>query len=142
MSATQPPTIGAAAADDVRSDALEMVIGDLLRWGVLLSVGVILAGVAVSFSHHPDYFVSTQALRRLTSPAQAPHSLDEVWSGLARVRGASIEMVGLLMLIALPVTRVAFAVVLFGLKRDRAFFVLSAVVLVLLALSFLLGRAE
>jgi uncharacterized membrane protein len=54
--------------------------------------------------------------------------------------GRSLTMVGLLLLMALPVARVALSLVLFAQRRDRVFTAITAGVLGLLVLSFALGR--
>ncbi|MBX5480595.1 MAG: DUF1634 domain-containing protein [Myxococcaceae bacterium] len=137
-----PPVQAPSVAAGVRGIGLEIVISELLRWGVIASTSLIVVGMAVTFLRHPDYFQSTEALQRLTSPDRAPHSLEDVLTGLRDVRGTAIEMVGLLSLIALPVARVAFSLVVFATRKDRRFVWLSGMVLGLLTLSFLLGRAE
>ena len=49
---------------------------------------------------------------------------------------------GLLLLIATPILRVAVSLVGFALERDRTYAVISAGVLIVLLISFLLGRVE
>jgi uncharacterized membrane protein len=51
-------------------------------------------------------------------------------------------VLGLLLLIATPVMRVAVSVLIFVHQRDWTFVVITSVVLVLLVLSFVLGRVE
>ena len=137
-SASAPIAVG----HDERSYTLELVISDLLRWGVIAAATVIVAGMGLTFLHHPDYFVSADALQRLTAPTNGPHSLEDVLGGLRGASGASVEMAGLLMLIALPVIRVAFSLAVFLVRKDRKFVWISAIVLMLLTVSFLLGRVE
>jgi uncharacterized membrane protein len=50
-------------------------------------------------------------------------------------------MAGVLILIATPIMRVALSVVVFVLEGDRRFVAITSTVLLLLLLSFLLGRA-
>ena len=50
-------------------------------------------------------------------------------------------MLGLLLLIATPVARVAFSIVAFALEGDRLYVAITAVVLALLVLSFAVGAA-
>jgi uncharacterized membrane protein len=49
-------------------------------------------------------------------------------------------MAGLLLLIATPVMRVAFSVLVFVYQHDRVFVVITSIVLTLLLVSFVLGR--
>ncbi len=113
----------------------------MLRAGVTASLILIVAGTVVSFIHHPDYLRSLPALHRLTRPGSAPHSIPEVAAGLAAGRGQAIVALGLLVLLATPVIRVALSLVLFLRDRDRTFATLTLVVLVLLFISLALGKA-
>ena len=49
---------------------------------------------------------------------------------------------GLLLLIATPILRVAVSLLGFALQRDRAYTMISAVVLLVLLISFLLGKVD
>jgi uncharacterized membrane protein len=120
---------------------LESLISSLLRAGVAISLALTVTGTVVSFVHHPDYARSAEALARLTRPGMAPRDLREVAAGLAALRGQALVMLGLLVLMATPVFRVAVSLVSFLRSGDRAFALLTSAVLVLLLLSLALGRA-
>jgi uncharacterized membrane protein len=51
-------------------------------------------------------------------------------------------MLGILLLIATPVVRVAISVVLFAVQRDRRYVLITAVVLALLLTSLMSGLGE
>jgi uncharacterized membrane protein len=53
----------------------------------------------------------------------------------------AIVQLGLLLLIATPVARVAFTLVAFALQRDRTYVCITTIVLALLLYGLLLGRA-
>ncbi|QRN98835.1 DUF1634 domain-containing protein [Archangium violaceum] len=130
------------------SDALardagpEVLISNLLRAGVVVSLTLVTFGMSLTFFHHRDYFSSAQALQRLTAPERGPHALAEVLADAMNARGQAFVMVGLLVLMATPVLRVALSLLTFGRQRDRAFVTVTSVVLTLLLLSFLLGGVE
>jgi uncharacterized membrane protein len=129
------------SADLVRK--VELLISDLLRIGVISSLIVVVVGLVLSFLHHPAYLHSTAELQEVIS-ADHPtwHSLSGLASGLAHFRGEAIIMVGLLLLIATPVMRVAVSIVAFVVERDLVFVVVTTFVLAVLILSFVLGKAE
>jgi uncharacterized membrane protein len=129
---------GQADSPDV---GLELLISALLRAGIAISLTLIVAGTVVSFIHHPDYTRSAEALSRLTRPGMAPRDLRDVAAGLAALRGQALVMLGLLVLMATPVLRVAVSLVSFLRSHDRAFALLTSAVLLLLLLSLLLGKA-
>ena len=123
---------------------VEMIISTLLRIGVTVSLLTVLAGTVISFAHHPDYLKGrTSDLQNLTSPREAlPHSAKEAVDGLKEGRGQSLVLLGLLLLMATPVMRVAISIFAFLLQKDWVFTAITTAVLMLLLLSFILGRAE
>lgn len=120
----------------------ELLISRLLRLGVVLSLSLVTAGMLMTFLHHPDYFLSAHALGRLTAPERGPHELSGVLADAMNAHGQALVMVGLLVLMATPVLRVALSLLVFGRQRDRLFVAVTSGVLCLLMLSFALGAAE
>ena len=128
---------------------VELFISHLLRVGVITSVSIIIVGMVVSFVHHPEYLRHHSPLKALTAPDDVavpgptfPHTLHDVLTGLADFRGQSIITVGLLLLIATPVLRVAVSIFGFVYEHDRRYVVITSIVLTLLLLSFVLGKVE
>ena len=120
----------------------ELLLSNVLRGGVLTSLGVILVGTLVTFIHHPDYVSSPQELARLTQGGAAfPHTIRDLVAALAELRGQAIVVLGLLVLIATPVARVAVSILLFLEEHDRVYVAITAAVLLLLILSFVVGSA-
>ncbi|NPC86234.1 DUF1634 domain-containing protein, partial [Pyxidicoccus fallax] len=120
----------------------ELLISDLLRYGVLLSLSLVTLGTLVTFLRHPDYLVSSEALQRLTAPHPVPHGLRDVVVGAMAARGQSFVMAGLLVMMAVPVMRVGLSLLIFRQQRDTVYVAITTAVLALLGLSFLLGAAE
>ena len=139
MSAEEPPV----GAGDRHPPILPMDIwiSRLLRAGVIASLSCIAVGTLVSFVRHPDYLYSARALQRLTTLGTAPHQITDVLDGLWRASGQALVMVGLLLLIATPVLRVALSVFVFLREKDRPMTALTLAVLFLLLLSIAVGRA-
>ena len=122
---------------------MNTAISYLLRGGVLLSIGVVVLGLVFTFVHHPQYVTSKTELGALTSPdATYPHTVREVVAETAGHHGQAIVMLGLLLLIATPIARVAFSVVAFLVERDRVYVLITIIVLALLVLSLLIGGSE
>ena len=121
---------------------VDHLISYVLRGGVTISVAVVLTGVIITFLHHPDYFRSRPALGALTNPGTSyPSTVGAVIEGVRARNGQSIVTLGLLMLIATPVARVAVSIAVFVIERDRLYVVITAVVLALLLLSFVVGAS-
>jgi len=122
---------------------IELLISTTLRIGVMLSVAVMLFGVVITFIHHPDYFHSRPALGELTNSREIfANTTSAVLRGVRELRGQSIAMLGILLLIVTPVVRVAISVVLFAAQRDRRYVLITAVVLALLLTSLTSGLGE
>ncbi len=105
---------------------MEQIVGVMLRWGVTLAATVVLLGGAVYLVRHgsdlPDYRVFHG------EPASLRHVPGIVSDALGPSSRGLIQL-GLLLLIATPVARVAFSVVAFALQRDRTYVVVTLIVL-------------
>ena len=120
----------------------ELMISWLLRIGVATSAIFVAVGMVLVFRHHPSYRFSHADLAALTNAStEYPHTVRSVLSAAAAGRGQGIAMLGLLLLIATPVLRVAVSILLFAHERDLRFVVITTTVLALLLLSFVLGAA-
>jgi len=122
---------------------VELLISAILRVGVVVSLGIVVWGAVLSLRHHPGYFDNPSLLKQITTAGRVvPHTLHEVFSGAAELKGEPLIAAGLLLLIATPVLRVAVSIFIFVFERDWAFVVTTAFVLGMLILSFFLGKVE
>lgn len=112
----------------------EIIISNVLRGGVLLSAGIILVGVVAFYWPRPAAPGGGQ------SAGTFPHTLAAVGQGLAHGQPVAIIALGLLLLLATPVARVAVSIVAFALERDWLYVAITTVVLIILLVSFFLGR--
>ena len=135
-----------AASTEPRSARLrrvEVVLGHLLRVGVGASFVLLLGGVVVMMIHHPDYLTDPGALAQLRTPGAAlPTGFTTLVADLGRLSGRAIMTVGLLVLIATPVARVAASIIAFLIQRDWRFVCITTSVLLVIALSAFLGRVR
>ena len=128
---------------DARVRQVELLISNLLRSSVLLSLVVIVIGTVVTFVDHPEFLSSRSALGQLVNPGAAlPHTLESVGRGLEALQGDAIVTLGLLLLIATPVVRVGISIFAFIYERDRVYTFITLTVFCLLILSFFLGKVE
>jgi len=108
------------------------VIGWILQGGVTLSAFFIIVGLLLLPTRPGG--LSIQRLLNF------PQTLDQIRQGLLILRPQAIIALGLLVLIATPVVRVAASIVSFALERDRKYVVITSVVLAILLFSiFFLG---
>jgi uncharacterized membrane protein len=129
-----------AMNDSEKARQVEILISVLLRVGVVVSLIVIAFGTAITFFHHPNYATSSSELQRLTKPGGAfPHAIKQTIQGVKELQGRAIVVLGLLLLIATPVMRVAVSIFAFVYEKDRFFVIVTSIVLGLLMLSFFVG---
>jgi uncharacterized membrane protein len=119
---------------------MNSVIGNLLRFGVLISAAVIIVGIirlsatgafdptSPTLAYHPDVI---------------PHgnydvSLAGLINGLSTLDPFSLIELGVILLIATPVSRVLVSVFLFAAEGDKVYVLVTAIVLTLLLFSMLI----
>ncbi|HVP54952.1 MAG TPA: DUF1634 domain-containing protein [Candidatus Eisenbacteria bacterium] len=119
------------ALDDRR---IEIIIGNLLRAGVLLAASVVLLGAAVYLVRHG---LQPADFRTFRGEAAALRTVPSIVIGATHLHGKSIIQLGLLLLIATPIARVAFSVIGFADERDYLYVALTLVVLGVLLYSLL-----
>jgi uncharacterized membrane protein len=126
-----------------RPRRIEESLGHVLRIGVGISIVFLVGGVLVMLLHHPDYMTDKGALAQLKTPGSAaPQGLGTLIADLGRFRGRAIMTVGLLVLIATPVLRVAASIGAFLIRRDWRFVFITTSVFLVIVLSAFLGRVR
>jgi uncharacterized membrane protein len=117
---------------------VEQLIGRLLQLGVLLSAAVVLIGGAMFLIQHGGSAVGYREFSTTPTPLW---SVGGIVRGALALDSASIVQLGLVLLIATPVMRVALTLVAFAMQKDRLYVLLTAVVLALLVYGLVWGRA-
>jgi uncharacterized membrane protein len=118
----------------VTDQNLEIAIGRMLQFGVMLAAAVVLLGGILYLRQEtgplPDYHHFHGEVAALRSPAT---TIVNALHGNAQ----SIIQFGLLLLIATPIARVVLAATGFGFERDRLYVCISLIVLGVLLFSLL-----
>ncbi len=111
-----------------------VIIEWVLQGGVILSAVVIAIGLLL-MSLQPNTFAPEQL-------QPFPHTFAQVGTELLALQPQAVIALGLLLLIATPVLRVAVALVAFAVERDWRFVVITLLVLLILLFSiFFVGQA-
>lgn len=125
----------------------ELAIAFVLRFGVLLCGLIIMVGVVLTWLNPASLHTFAQdVLPRLVSGAMVdnsgvPRRIPDLVSGLIAFHPAVVISCGLLLLILLPVTRVAMTVVLFLFEGDYLYFFITFFVLTILLSGLIFGKA-
>jgi uncharacterized membrane protein len=113
---------------------MEVILGNLLRSGVMFSAAVVLCGGCIYLVRHAHELAEYRVFRGEPSEYR---TISGVIHSIMNGRGRGVIQLGLLLLIATPIARVAFSVVGFALERDRMYVVFTLIVLAILLYSLL-----
>lgn len=111
---------------------IELIISKCLKIGVLASAAVIATGLALFLitgtGGYPDNSFPTDPL--------------VILQGVAALKPYAVILAGLFILILTPVFRVGVSIIVFLKEKDHMYVKITAVVLAILIVSFLLGKVE
>ena len=116
----------------VTDEGIEIVIANLLRAGVLLAAAVVLAGGIGYLLHHGHEIADYHQFHG--APEQYRHVASTV-AAAADLDWRAVIQLGLLILIATPVARVAFSLFAFGAEKDWTYVAVTAIVFTILLYS-------
>jgi uncharacterized membrane protein len=103
----------------------------ILRAGVIASAIVMLAGLALSFAHHP---VSVRDMQGTRFDGRAA----SLWRGVVEGRGQAVIEVGIYLLVFTPIMRVAVSMLLFLVEEHDRFYAFITFFVLMLTLAGLL----
>lgn len=120
-----------------RDQRLEIAMGNMLRIGVTIAALVVLAGgllyLLQSRGPLPDY-------QHFHGAPAAEEHIGSILGSAGHIDSRGLIEIGILLLIATPICRVAFGLIGFALLRDWLYTAVSAIVLAVLLMSFVLRR--
>lgn len=128
----RPPERPSAERRRWTDHEVDQLLGNLLRIGVIVATAVALLGGALFLSQHGGEPAGGRVFRG--EPPEL-RSIGAIMRGALALRAEAIVQLGLVLLIATPVARVAMALVAFILQRDRTYVAVTTIVLALLILS-------
>jgi uncharacterized membrane protein len=116
---------------------LESIIGNLLRAGVVITATITSIGGVIYLAHSGESLAHYRLFHG--EPADL-RQVRGVLSDASSGGGLAIMQLGLLLLIATPVARVAFSLAAFAVQRDRLYVVVTLTVLAVLTFSMAGGH--
>ena len=123
---------GKAAARAASDKAFEMLLGRLLRSGVILAAAVVFVGGVWYLAQSKSEVENYKIFRG--EPADLTHAAQIIRQSVS-LNPLGLIQLGLLLLIATPVARVVFSVVGFAIERDWLYVVITLLVLLTLLYS-------
>jgi uncharacterized membrane protein len=116
---------------------IESLIGTLLQWGVILASSIVLFGGILYLIRHGH---SIPQYRIFAGEPEDLRTVSGILRDTMKFRARGIIQLGLLLLIATPVARVALSAGAFGAQRDRLYVAITLIVLVILVSSLIWGQ--
>jgi uncharacterized membrane protein len=117
---------------------MDEIMGRLLRTGVILAAAFVVAGGVVFLARHPEPVTNYHVFQ---GEPEELRKVPGIFHYALAFHGRGLIQLGLLILIATPIARVAFSVVAFLYQRDWTYVVVTLIVLGLLVYSLLGGHA-
>ena len=111
---------------------IQQIIGNLLRSGVIISMGIVLLGAAVHLLNHGTERVSYS---EFSFDKVSLKAITIILAQLKTFSGEAIIQFGLLMLVFTPIARVLMSAVSFFIERDYLYVLICLIVLSIIALS-------
>jgi uncharacterized membrane protein len=122
-----------AVKKKIQDKDLELIIGQLLRYGVLLSSIVVLAGGIVYFVRHgyqrPEFDTFRGEPDKMRKPAA-------MWKAIWHGEGRPLIALGLLLLILTPIARIVFSIFGYLLEKDYLYVLITLFVLAVILWNF------
>ena len=113
---------------------MEILIGIVLRSGVLLSALIVAFGAAIYLVRHGQHPTDYRVFRSEPSDLR---SVGKIVRDAFALQGRGIIQLGLLLLIATPVARVGFSIFGFAEEHDRMYVIVASIVLLVLVYSLI-----
>lgn len=118
---------------------VQLILGTLLRVGVLISSAVIFLGGVIFLSSQYNEVVSFGEFK----PEQAKFTeITNIFEGLKTFDGLAIIQFGVLLLIFTPIARVVFSIFSFLIEKDYMYVVIGVIVLCVIITSLYLDVAH
>ena len=122
---------------------MNVVISDVLKYGVLASAIIIGLGVLILFLNTPQSFPSTTSELLAMNYGKPTLALSQLLSGVASANPVYVIELGLIVLLATPVARVAASVLMYAMEKDKMYVAITLFVLIVLLFGlFVVGPIE
>ena len=128
-----------ADKEKINDKDIQLILGTLLRAGVIISMSIVLIGGAIFLIHNKgvitDYKVFKPELAKFSS-------IVAIFKGVLTLQGDAIVQFGILMLIFTPIARIVFAIFSFLIERDYLYVLIGFIILAIITISLNGGLAH
>ncbi|KRM21376.1 DUF1634 domain-containing protein [Latilactobacillus graminis] len=108
---------------------IELIIGKILRIGVMVSATILIIGMLLAVIHGGTGYAEYQF----------PTTLTQIFNGITMLKAGAVIMLGLFCLILTPVLRVVVSIYAFAKEGDYLYVWITVIVLVILMIGMAIG---
>ena len=119
---------------ELTNHEMEMVIGNLLRAGVIIAAATVFLGGIIYLLHHGFTTANYQVFQHEPSYLC---NIQGILGNASSFHGRGLIQLGLILLIATPIARVALSIFAFARKRDTLYVIVTFIVFCILIYSLL-----
>jgi uncharacterized membrane protein len=117
---------------------MQVVIGWVLRIGVILSICIVFFGGIIYLYRHGQSIADYRVFKGIPVFVRTGSG---ILNGILTLRGRAIIQAGIVLLIATPIIRVVFSAIGFILEKDYLYTCITLLVLLIIFASMLSGHA-
>jgi uncharacterized membrane protein len=108
---------------------MELIIGQTLRFGVIISILLIVVGVVVLFIQGQSNGISLDKLSMINSTVNSSSiNVNQMLLNFS-FNGLNFIILGLLTLIATPIARIILGIASFAMEKDKLYVIITVIVL-------------
>ncbi|HTK18898.1 MAG TPA: DUF1634 domain-containing protein [Mucilaginibacter sp.] len=122
----------------IKDNDLQVIIGWILRVGVIVSMSLVFVGGIVFLYRHGH---SIPAYKPFKGVPPFIQGIPGILNGVISFKGQAIIQLGIVLLIATPIIRVAFSAIGFLLEKDYLYTFITLIVLLIIIASMISGHA-
>lgn len=112
---------------------LQILLGNILRWGVYISMSFVVFGLILYFFQNGNQPIDFDR-------PNIKFNFSQWWQQLLHFQGESWMALGVMCLIFTPILRVSCSLIGFQLEGDKRYTIVATIVLLIILMSILLGK--
>jgi uncharacterized membrane protein len=112
---------------------IEVIVGALLRYGVMTASAIVLLGGLYFLFQHGQ--APVPSYHRFVGESIGYTTFSGILQGALALQAKAIIQLGVMVLIATPILRILFSLIGFTIEKDRLYIVITLVVLCVIMLS-------
>lgn len=115
-----------------RTSKIKDTISTVLLVGILIAISLVLMGGILFVIEHSDVGLKTELLQEKNYPIH----IEQIWASVLSLSSIGLIQLGMVILVAMQMLRVAMLIVLYALLKDFSFVLIGLFILTVLFYSF------